>query len=157
MELKSSAYRAGRAIPARYTCDGDNISPAMAWKGAPAQTKSFALILHDPDAPIRGGFTHWVIYNMDAKLNQLVEDIPRQGNVARVGMQGKNDASQIGYMGPCPPSGTHRYVARLFALDTMLRLKPGATKKELEGAMRGHILESATLIGAYARIAATPR
>ncbi len=155
MELKSSAYRAGSAIPARYSCDGDNISPAMAWKGAPARTKSFALILHDPDAPSRGGFTHWVIYNMDAKLNQLVENIPRQGNVARLGMQGKNDASQIGYMGPCPPSGTHRYVARLFALDTMLRLKPGATQKELEAAMCGHILETATLIGTYARIAAT--
>lgn len=155
MELKSSAYRAGSAIPARYSCDGDNISPAMAWKGAPARTKSFALILHDPDAPSRGGFTHWVIYNMDAKLNQLVENIPRQANVARLGMQGKNDARQIGYMGPCPPSGTHRYVARLFALDTMLRLKPGATQKELEAAMRGHILETATLIGTYARIAAT--
>ncbi|HET9100345.1 MAG TPA: YbhB/YbcL family Raf kinase inhibitor-like protein [Acidobacteriaceae bacterium] len=155
MELKSSAYRAGSAIPARYSCDGDNISPAMAWKGAPARTKSFALILHDPDAPSRGGFTHWVIYNMDAKLNQLVENIPRQANVARLGMQGKNDAGQIGYMGPCPPSGTHRYVARLFALDTMLRLKPGATQKELEAAMRGHILETATLIGTYARIAAT--
>ncbi|MGB8480935.1 MAG: YbhB/YbcL family Raf kinase inhibitor-like protein [Acidobacteriaceae bacterium] len=157
MELRSSAYRAGSAIPVRYTCDGDNISPAMAWKGAPARTKSFALILHDPDAPSRGGFTHWVIYNMDAKLNQLMENIPQQGNVARVGMQGKNDADQIGYMGPCPPSGTHRYVARLFALDTMLRLKPGATQKELEGAMRGHILETATLIGTYARIAATRR
>ena len=155
MELKSSAYRAGSAIPARYSCDGDNISPAMAWKGAPARTKSFALILHDPDAPSRGGFTHWVIYNMDAKLNQLVENIPRQANVARLGMQGKNDAGQIGYMGPCPPSGTHRYVARLFALDTMLRLKPGATQKELEAAMRGHILETATLIGTYATIAAT--
>lgn len=157
MELKSSAYRAGSAIPVRYTCDGDNISPAMAWKGAPARTKSFALILHDPDAPSRGGFTHWVIYNMDAKLNQLVENIPRQGNVARVGMQGKNGAGQIGYMGPCPPSGTHRYVASLFALDTMLRLKPGATQKEMETAMRGHILETATLIGTYARIAATHR
>ncbi len=155
MELKSSAYRAGRAIPARYTCDGDNISPEMAWKGAPAQTKSFALILHDPDAPIRGGFTHWVIYNMDAKLNRLVENIPRQGNVARVGMQGKNDADQIGYMGPCPPSETHRYVATLFALNTMLRLRPGATQKQLEAAMRRHILETATLIGIYARIAAT--
>ena len=157
MELKSSAYRAGSAIPVRYTCDGDNISPAMAWKGAPARTKSFALILHDPDAPSRGGFTHWVIYNMDAKLNQLVENIPRQGNVARVGMQGKNDAGQIGYMGPCPPSGTHRYVARLYALDATLRLNPGATQKEMETAMRGHILETATLIGTYARIAATHR
>jgi Raf kinase inhibitor-like YbhB/YbcL family protein len=129
----------------------------MAWKGAPAQTKSFAFILHDPDAPIRGGFTHWVIYNMDARLNQLVENIPRQENVVRVGMQGKNDADQIGYMGPCPPSGTHRYVARLFALNTMLRLRPGATQKQLEAAMRGHILEAATLIGTYARIAATHR
>ncbi len=95
MELKSSAYRAGSAMPIT--------SPQMAWKGAPAQTKSFAFILHDPDAPVRGGFTHWGINNMDAKLNQPAENIPRQGNVARVGMQGKNDAGQIGYMGPCPP------------------------------------------------------
>jgi len=151
MELKSSAYSAGGAIPARYTCDGDDISPALAWSGAPGGTVSFALILHDPDAPRKGGFTHWVIYNIDQNVKSIDENIPGQETVAGLGVQGRNDGGKIGYMGPCPPSGTHRYIATLYALDIRPSLKPGATHQELIAAMGGHILTTAAWLGTYSR------
>lgn len=148
MQLKSSAFHPGGAIPARYTCEGDDISPAFSWTGIPAGTKSLALILHDPDAPRQSGFTHWVVYGIDPSLTQIDENAPKGEELAGIGMQGKNDGGRIGYMGPCPPSGTHRYIARLFALDTELSLKPGASHLELESAMEGHTLEKAALMGA---------
>jgi Raf kinase inhibitor-like YbhB/YbcL family protein len=151
MELKSSAYPAGGKIPVRYTCEGENISPALSWEDAPVGTKSFALILHDPDAPREGGFTHWVVYDVDSSTSRIKENTPRQGKVDGLGMQGKNDSGRIGYMGPCPPSGTHRYIMRLFALDTKLNLKPGALHEEVETSMRGHLVEEATLMATYAR------
>jgi hypothetical protein len=151
MELKSSAYPAGGKIPVRYTCEGENISPALSWEDAPVGTKSFALILHDPDAPREGGFTHWVVYDVDSSTSRIRENTPRQGKVDGLGMQGKNDSGRIGYMGPCPPSGTHRYIMRLFALDTKLNLKPGALHEEVETNMRGHLVEEATLMATYAR------
>jgi Raf kinase inhibitor-like YbhB/YbcL family protein len=154
MQLKSSAFRAGGAIPARYTCEGQDISPEFSWTGIPAGTKSLALILHDPDAPRAGGFTHWVIYDIDPSLRQIDENTPREEKSVGIGLQGKNDGGKIGYMGPCPPSGTHRYIARLFALDTELNLKPGALHHEVESAMEGHILEKAALMGTYAKKAA---
>ncbi len=113
MQLMSSAFQAGQAIPSKFTCEGKDISPEMSWRDAPPETRTFAFVLHDSDAPRTGGFTHWVIYNIPANTGHLGEGVPRQGRVPDVGMQGMNDAGKVGYMGPCPPSGTHRYVARL--------------------------------------------
>lgn len=154
MQLKSSAFRAGGAIPERYTCEGDDISPEFTWTDVPPGTKSLALILHDPDAPREGGFTHWVVYNIDPRLGQIDENVPKQEKLAGLGLQGKNDSGKIGYMGPCPPSGIHHYYARLFALDTELNLKPGASRQEVVSAMEGHILEKAALMGTYSKKAA---
>ncbi len=154
MQLRSSGFRAGGVIPVRYTCEGDDISPEFSWTEIPAGTKSLALILHDPDAPKAGGFTHWVIYDIDPSLKQIDENTPKRETASGIGVQGKNDGGKIGYIGPCPPSGGHRYIARLFALDTELNLKPGASHQEVESAMHGHILETAALMGTYARKAA---
>src|SRR5947199_10020981 len=151
MQLTSSDFNAGGAIPIRFTCEGDNASPEFSWKEAPGETKSFALVLHDPDAPRAGGFTHWVVYNIPAKTGHLGEGTPKQGRAPDVGLQGKNDSGKIGYMGPCPPSGTHRYIARLYALDAELPLAPGASHEELSSAMQGHILAEAELVGTYAK------
>jgi Raf kinase inhibitor-like YbhB/YbcL family protein len=154
MQLKSSAYREGGAIPVQYTCEGDNISPQFSWTELPQGTKSLALVLHDPDAPREGGFTHWVVYNIDPILKEIAEDTPKDEKLAGIGLQGKNDAGKIGYMGPCPPSGSHRYIVRLFALDAELNLKPGASHHEVTSAMEGHILDKAALMGTYAKKAA---
>jgi Raf kinase inhibitor-like YbhB/YbcL family protein len=151
MQLKSSAFRAGGPIPVRHTCDGENISPQFSWTNVPREALSLALLLHDPDAPQEGGFTHWVVYNMDSDLNEIEEGVLPRDRVAGLGMQGKNDSAKVGYMGPCPPSGKHRYFARLFALDTKLNVEPGATHQEVEAAMHGHILAQAALMGTYAR------
>ena len=151
MQLNSSAFQAGEPIPSKFTCEGKDVSPEYSWRDAPAETKTFALILHDPDAPRAGGFTHWVVYNIPANTGHIGEGTPKQGRVPDVGLQGRNDSGKIGYMGPCPPSGTHRYVARLYALDAELPLAPGASHKELSSAMEGHILAEAELVGTYAK------
>ena len=151
MQIQSSAFRAGEAIPVRYTCEGEDISPEFSWKDAPKGTKSFVLILHDPDAPREGGFTHWVVYDIDPGVHQVKEHAPNRERVAGLGEQGRNDGGRIGYMGPCPPSGTHHYVAKLFALDARLNLKPGATREEVERAMKSHVLDQATLTGTYSK------
>jgi len=149
MQLTSSDFNAGGAIPIRFTCEGDNASPEFSWKEAPGETKSFALILHDPDAPRAGGFTHWVLYNIPAEKGGIDPNVPKREEVPGTGTQGRNDSGEIGYMGPCPPSGTHRYYARLFALDAELRLTPGATHDELTELMEGHVLARAELMGTY--------
>jgi Raf kinase inhibitor-like YbhB/YbcL family protein len=151
MQLTSSDFSPGGTIPARFTCEGDNTSPEFSWKDAPAATRSFALILHDPDAPRAGGFTQWVLYNIPAEKGHLERDIPKQDKVSGTGVQGKNDADQIGYVGPCPPSGTHRYFARIYALDKQLSLAPGATAAELASAMEGHVVAQAELMGTYTK------
>ncbi len=149
MQLTSSAFSHGSPVPRQFTCEGANTSPEFSWRDAPAQTKSFALIMHDPDAPRAGGFTHWVLYNVPANVAALQPDVPAQERLSGIGIQGKNDAGKIGYMGPCPPSGTHRYFVRLYALDGELQLPPGANHKQLEEAMRGRVLEQAELMGTY--------
>ncbi|HTV04416.1 MAG TPA: YbhB/YbcL family Raf kinase inhibitor-like protein [Acidobacteriaceae bacterium] len=151
MELKSPAYRAGGPIPVRYTCDGDSISPPLSWSGVPAGTHSLALTLHDPDAPRRGGFTHWVIYNIDPGVQSMPQGMALRERVGGSAVQGINDTGRIGYFGPCPPSGTHRYVLTLYALNSMLDLKPGASPQQLETAMKDHILATAVLMGTYRR------
>lgn len=149
MQLTSAAFQQGAEIPSLFTSDGDDISPELSWKDAPAEAKSFVLIMHDPDAPREGGFTHWVVYDMPAQTGHIEQNTPPKDKIPGLGTQGKNDAGRIGYMGPAPPSGTHRYFLRLFALDTMLNLEPGATHKAVSAAMRGHILGQAELMGTY--------
>lgn len=151
MQLSSSAFAQARSIPIRYTCDGENVSPGFTWRGAPVQTKSFALIMHDPDAPRAGGFTHWVLYNIPASIADLPSNLPQEEQIAGKCLQGKNDGGTIGYVGPCPPAGTHRYVVRLYALDEELNLKAGASHRQLQEAMRGHVLMQAEMTGTYAR------
>jgi Raf kinase inhibitor-like YbhB/YbcL family protein len=151
MQLTSSAFSAGGSVPARFTCEGENISPEFSWKEAPPETNSFVLIMHDPDAPRAGGFTHWVMYNIPASTGHIEEKTPKQERVPGLGLQGTNDRGEIGYMGPCPPSGTHRYYIRLYALDTELSLGPGASHKEVVSAMQGHVLEQAELMGKYTK------
>ena len=150
MEIKSSSFNHEDMIPARYTCDGQNISPPLAWSGAPKETKSFALICDDPDAPA-GIWVHWVIFDIPANVNSLPEKVSRQEEIAGLGKSGKNTSHRFGYDGPCPPGGTHRYYFKLYALDTMLDLKLGATKTQFLEVMRRHVLAEAQLMGKYKR------
>jgi Raf kinase inhibitor-like YbhB/YbcL family protein len=150
MQITSSAFTEGGMIPAKFTCDGQNISPPLEWGNAPAGTKSFALISDDPDAPM-GTWVHWVAYNIPASVNKLGENVKTEKELADGTRQGNNSWPNIGYGGPCPPSGTHRYYFKLYALDTTLDLKPGATKAQVLQAMKGHVLAEAQLMGKYKR------
>jgi hypothetical protein len=150
MEIKSSSFKHEAMIPAKYTCDGHNISPPLSWRNAPAHTKSFALVCDDPDAPV-GLWIHWVFFDIPATVNALPEKVSRQEEIAGLGKNGKNTSGRFGYDGPCPPGGTHRYYFKLYALDTILDLPPGLTKDELLEAMKGHILSEAQLMGRYKR------
>jgi Raf kinase inhibitor-like YbhB/YbcL family protein len=150
MEIKSSSFNHEDMIPARYTCDGQNISPPLAWSGAPKETKSFALICDDPDAPA-GIWVHWVIFDIPANVNSLPEKVSRQEEIAGLGKSGKNTSHRFGYDGPCPPGGTHRYYFKLYALDTMLNLNAGLSKEELLKAMKGHVLAEAQVMVRYKR------
>ena len=148
--ISSSVFEAEGFIPSRYTCDGENISPPLKWVGAPVGTKSFALIFDDPDAPA-GTWVHWVLYNLPATADSLPEQVPTTAVLENQAFQGTSSFRQLGYGGPCPPGGTHRYFFKLYALDAMLPLKSGATKEELLGKMEGHILAKAGLMGRYQR------
>jgi Raf kinase inhibitor-like YbhB/YbcL family protein len=142
LALTSPAFHAGGRIPARYTCDGRDISPPLRWLHAPQRTRSLALRLDDPDAP-GGTFTHWTAWNLGGT---------RVGVGAKLRDQGSNSFGRVGYSGPCPPSGqTHRYVFKLYALDTRLRLRRGATAAQFAAALRGHLVASARLVGLYGR------
>lgn len=146
-ELHSSAFKHGEAIPRRYTCDGEDISPPLAWSGAPTGTRSFVLICDDPDAPV-GVWDHWILFNIPATVNALPEGVAERTDGS---LYGKNSWRRLDYGGPCPPSGVHRYFFKLYALDTELSLKAGASKREVERAMQGHILAQAELMGTYTR------
>jgi Raf kinase inhibitor-like YbhB/YbcL family protein len=151
MQLTSSAFSEGGAIPARYTCDAENVSPPLKWSGAPYGTKSFALIVDDPDAPA-GTWVHWVLYDLPATATDLGEGTPKTQYIPGGAKQGLNDFKHLGYGGPCPPAGkAHRYFFKLYALDRVIELKPGATKKELEAAMEKYKLGEGQLIGTYKR------
>lgn len=150
MEIKSSAFKNEDMISAKYSCDGQDISPPLQWSGAPADTKSFALISDDPDASV-GTWVHWVIFNIPATVGGLPENVSGQKEISGLGKNGKNSWQRLGYGGPCPPSGTHRYYFKLYALDTLLNLNPGATKEELLKAMKGHVLAEAQIMGKYKR------
>lgn len=150
MELKSSAFGSGESIPAKYTCDGADVSPPLSWSEGPNETTSWALISDDPDAP-RGTWVHWVAWNIPSGARSLDEDVPKQESLPNGVKQGMSDFRRIGYGGPCPPSGTHRYFFKLYALDTTLSLPPSTTKQQLENAMQGHVLKQAELMGTYRR------
>lgn len=151
MTLESSAFRANAEIPRKYTCEGDDMSPPLAWSGAPPGAKSFALIVDDPDAPDPKApktiWVHWVVYNLPASTHTLAEGVSRR--LPAGARDGKNDWKRTGYGGPCPPIGRHRYYHKLYALDVELPDLHEPTKAQLESAMKGHILEHAELVGTY--------
>jgi hypothetical protein len=148
MELKSPAFEVGDPISVKYACEGPDVSPPLRWSDNPAGTKSLALIAEDPDAP-NGTWVHWVLWNIPATAQSLDEAVPKRDSLENGIKQGTTDFKQVGYGGPCPPSGIHRYFFRLYALDTILDLPSSTTKKELEKAMQGHILQKAQLMGTY--------
>lgn len=148
--VTSSAFKEGDMIPAKYTCDSQNISPPLSWQQAPEGTKSFAVISDDPDAPM-GTWVHWVMWNIPAESNGLREAVPTSTQLPDGSKQGVTSARSHGYHGPCPPGGTHRYYFKLYALDTMLDLPDDSTKKDLFEAMMGHILAEGSLMGKYRR------
>ena len=143
--LTSTAFQNNQPIPTQFACKGENISPPLAWQNAPANTKSFVLIVDDPDAP-HGTWVHWVVYNLPATVTHLDQhsDIKKIG-----GIEGTTSFNNIGYGGPCPPSGTHRYFFKLYAVDTVLNLGRGANKEEVIHALQGHILGHTELIGLF--------
>ena len=152
LTITSPAFANGHEIPSDFTCEGADISPALAWSGAPAGTKSLTLIVDDPDAPDPAApkmtWVHWVLYNLPADSRGLPEAV-EPGDLPSGTREGKNDWKRTGYGGPCPPIGRHRYFFKLFALDDMLPDLKAPTKAELEKAMQGHILEKAELLGLY--------
>lgn len=150
IKLSSSAFENGGMIPTKYTCDGEDVSPPLSWSSVPEEAKTFALIADDPDAPM-GTFVHWVLYNLPAEVKELPENVPSDKKLDNGALQGTNDFRNIGYGGPCPPGGTHRYYFKIYALDTELDLKPGITKSDLLKTMEGHILAQGQLMGKYQR------
>lgn len=150
MQLISPVFSDQELIPAEYTCDGDDRSPPLRWDDAPPGTASFTLICDDPDAP-GGTFVHWVVFNLPAEQQSLPAGVPTTPTLPEGGLQGQNDFGNIGYGGPCPPHGTHRYFFKLYALDCTLTLPAGARKPQVETAMQGHVLATAELMGRYQR------
>lgn len=151
MELTSSAFAPGAAIPARHTCDGEDIAPPLSWSGVPAGTMSLALIVDDPDAPDPAApkltWVHWVLVDLPPAAGALAEGAPLPAGTR----QGLNDWQRLGWRGPCPPIGRHRYVFKLYALDCRLPALARPTKAAVEAAMRGHVLAQAELVGTYRR------
>jgi Raf kinase inhibitor-like YbhB/YbcL family protein len=150
IKITSTAFQSGGSIPSKYTCEDRDLSPPLAWSGAPPGTKSFALIVDDPDAPDpkapKMTYVHWVLYNIPPDAGAL----PGASRTLPAGTrQGKNDGSRTGYGGPCPPIGRHRYFFKIYALDTVLPDREGLTKVEVEKAMEGHVLGHAELVGTY--------
>lgn len=149
--LTTSAFAPGAAIPNRYTCQGEDISPALEWKDAPAKTASFALIMDDPDAP-SGVWVHWVVWNVPRSATSLQQALPKDGRLNDGPQQGRNSFGKTGYNGPCPPPGqTHRYFFRLYALDGKVNPSDGADRSQLDAAMKGHVLAQAEYMGTFHR------
>jgi hypothetical protein len=150
MKLTSTAFSEGGMIPAQYTCNGPDVSPPLNWEDVPEETKSMTLIADDPDAPV-STWVHWVLYKLPTDSRELQEDLPKTKVLPNGAIQGTNDFRKIGYNGPCPPGGTHRYFFKLYALDELVDLNPGARKKDLLDAMKGHILAECQLMGKFSR------
>lgn len=157
IRLESPSFREGDLIPRAHTCDGEDISPSLSWENVPEGAHSLLLIVEDPDAPM-GTWTHWLLYDLPAALRGLPEGLPHDPRVHFVfdkieftAKQGRNDFKKPGYGGPCPPSGTHRYYFRIYALDSMTNLEPNASRQEVFQAIQGHILAEGQLMGQYSR------
>ena len=151
LQLTTPAFKPGADIPAKFTCDGSDTSPALGWSTPPEGTQSCALVVEDPDAPGRT-WVHWVLYDLPSTECELPEGVPPEGKLPSGARQGRNDFGRIDYGGPCPPPGPgHRYDFKLYALDKTLELQAGATRAQLDRSMRGHILAHAELIGRYRR------
>ncbi len=148
--LTSPAFPDGDQIPERHTCDGADLSPPLAWSGVPDGTRSLALVCEDPDAP-RGTWTHWLLYRIPPDVRALPEWVPTRPELDDGSRQGTNDFGAVGYGGPCPPSGTHRYVFTLYALDAVPDLPPGASKADFDAAIEGHVLDAGRLTGTGTR------
>jgi hypothetical protein len=143
ISVTTPAFQSGGDVAAKFTCNGANVNPELKINGVPNEAKSLVLIVDDPDAP-RGLFTHWIVWNIDPKATDIGENSAPAG-----GIQGTNDFGKRNYGGPCPPSGTHRYFFKIYALDTKLDLKPSARRAELDAAMRGHTLAQGELMARY--------
>lgn len=150
LDIKSTAFVDGELIPKKYTCDGADVSPQLSWTQPPEGTKSMVLICDDPDAPM-GTWVHWVLYGLSPDTLELSENIPDDKEVLSGAKHGINDFRRYGYGGPCPPGGTHRYFFKLYAVDTEVDLNPGATKGEVLGTIKGHVLAEGRLMGRYSR------
>jgi len=152
LTLESSAFEHGGAIPSRYTCQGDDISPPLTWRGVPETARSLVLIVDDPDAPDpqapKMTWVHWLLYNIPPDVSGLPENVG-SANLPPGTREGLNDWNRTGYGGPCPPIGRHRYFHKLYALDTVLEGLNTPTKAELEAAMKGHIISQTELVGTY--------
>ena len=146
LEIRSPAFSHEEMIPKKYTCQGDDVNPELVIQGIPEETKSLILIMDDPDAPI-GTWDHWVVWNLDPSISRIEED-----SIPKGGVVGKNSWDRNDYGGPCPPSGTHRYYFKLYALDTQLALDEKSNKKAVEKAMKDHIIEQAVLMGRYKKL-----
>jgi Raf kinase inhibitor-like YbhB/YbcL family protein len=145
MKIASPAFQEGGTIPEKFSRNGQNVNPELRIEGAPAEAKGLALVMDDPDAPV-GLFTHWLVWNIDPKTTEIGENSVPKGAV-----QGTNDFPGQRYDGPQPPSGTHRYYFKIFALDKTLDLKPGAKRREVDAAMKGHVIAQGELMGKYSK------
>jgi len=151
LTISSRSFSNGGNIAQKFTCDAADVSPQLNWSEPPPGTETFALLVDDPDAPV-GNWNHWAMWNIPATARGLAEGIRKDAELSDGSRQGQNDFRKTGYNGPCPPPGKpHRYYFKLYALDTNLGLKPGATKKEVEAAMKGHVLAQAEWMGKYGR------
>lgn len=149
LDVSSGAFANGTAIPAQYTCKGEDISPPLSWGGYPPSARSIAIIMEDPDAP-SGTFAHWILYNVRPGLGSVGSDQPDGGSIQGVGMQGTDDFGKVGYRGPCPPPGSvHHYRITVFALNKVLNMSPGSTRAELLRELMGHVVASGTLVGTF--------
>ena len=148
--LTSSAFQQGEPIPTIHSCDGEDTSPRLTWTNPPAGVQSFALLFDDPDAP-GGTWVHWVLFNLPAEIRSLPANVASDPELASGGVHGSNSWNSIGYGGPCPPGGEHRYFFKLYALDSVLDVEVGATKEQLLEAMEDHIVAEAELMGTYSR------
>ncbi|MFW5838012.1 MAG: YbhB/YbcL family Raf kinase inhibitor-like protein [Desulfovibrionaceae bacterium] len=150
MQLTSPAFDHAQPIPEKYSCDGQDISPPLTISGVPDQTEALALLVDDPDAPV-GDWVHWIVINLPPEAKKLPEGLPADPTLQSGAVQGRNSFGKLGYGGPCPPGGTHRYFFKLYALDKKLDLAPGANKQQLLDAMQAHAVDEAQLMGTYAR------
>ncbi|HKB86083.1 MAG TPA: YbhB/YbcL family Raf kinase inhibitor-like protein [Ignavibacteriaceae bacterium] len=150
IEIGSRSFSEGEMIPSKFTCDGANISPQLNWNCSVEGVKTFTIIVEDPDAS-SGNFIHWIVYNIPSRVNSLMENSTPSKNIPDEVLMGTNDFGRIGYGGPCPPSGTHRYYFRIYGLNTAVHLDSGATRKEVLKKMEGHIIARGELMGKYGR------